>query len=118
MWSSLTNCAGGNCWRGLEFFRLTANESGGYLPCHLLCTRGTSIGNSAGSSPAIARATVRRQLAIVHRRWGVLVDDGACHLCIEFSKRLFRRQRTRAILALKDQRPGGKLVLALEIQSR
>jgi hypothetical protein len=46
------------------------------------------------------------------------VDNGACHLRIEFSKRFVWRQGTRAILALKDQRRGGELVLALEVQAR
>jgi len=87
------------------------------MPCRFLSARGTAIGKPAGHSPAAARAIVERQLAIVHRRWRVLVDDGACHLRVEFSKRLVWRQRTRAIVASEDKRPGGELVLALEIQA-
>src|SRR5215469_5965931 len=87
------------------------------MPCGFLCTRGTAIGKPAGHPPAAARAIVEWQLAIVHRRWRVLVDDGACHLRIEFGKRLVWRQRTRAIVASEDKRSGGELVLALEIQA-
>ena len=87
------------------------------MPYRFLSARGTAIGKPGGHSPAAARAIVERQLAIVHRRWRVLVDDGACHLRVEFSKRLVWRQRTRAIVASEDKRPGGELVLALEIQA-
>ena len=88
------------------------------MPRSFLRTRGTAIGKPAGRSSTAARAIVERQLAIVHRRSRVLVDDGACHLRVEFSKRLVWCQRTRAILAPIGKRPRGELVLALEIQAR
>src|SRR5208282_3328545 len=103
--------------RRLELFRVASDESGDYLPCYLLSAGGTAFFSSARYSAPTERAILRRQLAIIHRRPRALVDNCACHLRIELSKRLVRRQKTGSFMAFEDQWPGGELVLALEVQA-
>ena len=103
--------------RRLELFRPTSDESGGYVSRKSFGARGTALFSSARCSAPTARATLRRQLAIIHRRRRAVLDNYACHLRIELSKRFVRRQRTGSFLAFEDQWPGGELVLALEIQA-
>src|ERR1700689_3200990 len=88
------------------------------MPSKLLRAGGTALFSSAPCLATPARATLRRQLAIVCRRRRALVDNCACHLRIELSKRFVGCQRTRSIMALEDQGSRRGLVLALEIQAR